>query len=354
MDTITHALSGALAARACAHGKPSPTSIPVSQRVALGFAAAAFPDSDVLLTLVSPVAYLTQHRGVTHSILMLPIWAWLLAWLAAAAFRNREGWRDYFTVSALGIGVHIAGDWITSFGTMLLAPFSNARFSLGTTFIIDLWFTGIILAGLLLSWTWRGTRVPAVAASVALAGYVGLQAYLKHEAESVGREYAKSKGLHAASVMAVPRPLSPFNWMIVVEDREQYHHVQVTLLDSASPAPVPQEANLIGRIAANFHPAAAAPWSVDTRFGRTEEETRLTRDAWEAPAFAFYRWFARFPALYRIDHGNPSTCVWFHDLRFLIPGRGHIPFLYGMCRDEKGRWEPFQLTATGRRSLLPW
>ena len=44
------------------------------------------------------------------------------------------------------IFVHILGDLITQFGTMILAPFSDQRFGWGTTFIIDLPFTGIILA----------------------------------------------------------------------------------------------------------------------------------------------------------------------------------------------------------------
>ena len=30
---------------------------------------------------------------------------------------------------------------------MILAPFSDWRAAIGTTFIIDLWFSGIILAG---------------------------------------------------------------------------------------------------------------------------------------------------------------------------------------------------------------
>ena len=80
-----------------------------------------------------------HHRGVTHSLLMLPLWSIVLAWLCAMLWRNGPGWRAYFGVFAWGIGIHIAGDWITSFGTLLLAPFSVRRFALSTTFIIDLW-----------------------------------------------------------------------------------------------------------------------------------------------------------------------------------------------------------------------
>ena len=58
-------------------------------------------------------------------------------------------------VCLLALGLHIAGDVITSFGTMIYAPFSNARVAWSTTFIIDLWFSGIIVAGLAAAWAWR-------------------------------------------------------------------------------------------------------------------------------------------------------------------------------------------------------
>ena len=63
--------------------------------------------------------------------------------------------RAYLVIAALGVGMHILGDLITSFGTMIYAPLSDARPALSATFIIDLWFTGIILAGLAASLIWR-------------------------------------------------------------------------------------------------------------------------------------------------------------------------------------------------------
>ncbi len=94
-----------------------------------------------------------SHRGPTHSLLLLPPWALPLSWVLAKILREPGGWRALYGVCALGIGAHIAGDWITSFGTMLLAPLSDWRAGIGTTFIIDLWFSGIILVGLILSIT---------------------------------------------------------------------------------------------------------------------------------------------------------------------------------------------------------
>jgi inner membrane protein len=90
---------------------------------------------------------LENHRGVTHSLILLPLWALALSWLLAKILREPRGWRALYGITAMAIGLHIAGDLITSYGTMILAPFSDWRAGIGTTFIIDLWFTGIIIVG---------------------------------------------------------------------------------------------------------------------------------------------------------------------------------------------------------------
>ena len=120
-----------------------------------GAIAAAFPDGDFVMSLGSSIGYLLHHRGITHSVLMLPLWAVLLGWLMAFATKKPSAWRYYTLICGLGVGIHILGDVITSFGTMLLAPLSDARFELGTTFIIDLLLSGILLAGLGVSAVWR-------------------------------------------------------------------------------------------------------------------------------------------------------------------------------------------------------
>ena len=146
------------------------------------------------MSYASPVAYLLNHRGITHSLVALPLWALLLAWLAARLWRDPRGWRPYVAITAMGVGIHIAGDLVTSYGTMIFAPLSDARFALGTTFIIDLYFSGIILLGLVASGWWRVSRAPAVAACAALVAYVGFQAVMRHQAIEAGREYARAQG----------------------------------------------------------------------------------------------------------------------------------------------------------------
>jgi inner membrane protein len=335
MDTLTHALSGALLARATAPGDAPPRSIP--RRVAAGFFACAAPDLDFVLGFVSPLLYLEQHRGPTHSVLLLPFWALLLSWLLARMLREPRGWKALYGVCALALGAHIAGDLITSFGTIVFAPLSDARYAWGTTFIIDLWFSGIILAGLVASLVWRGSRLPAMAASLVLVSYVLFQAVLKGQALDYAREVAAQQGWRG-EVSAMPRAVSPFNWTVYVSDELAHRFAHVNLRRTE---PAPAAHDLAGRMDAAFLPLAQARWETRSRFGEDAAAQALAREAWASPALGFFRWFAGMPAFDGLGKG--STCVWFVDLRFVNPGRDWVPFQYGACRDGPGApWRAYE------------
>src|SRR2546427_5039945 len=84
MDTLTHALSGALLARATASEEPRA----IPRRIAAGFFACAAPDLDFVSGYAGPVQYLLNHRGITHSLVLLPLWALALSWLLAKIDRK--------------------------------------------------------------------------------------------------------------------------------------------------------------------------------------------------------------------------------------------------------------------------
>jgi inner membrane protein len=363
MDTLTHALSGALLARATA-SKDSVDAIPLRRRVLLGAFAAAFPDTDVVTSLLSPLSHLLNHRGITHSLFILPLWALLLGWLCARLWHGgrcgREGlerqkghgWQAYSGVIALGIAAHIAGDVITTYGTMIFAPFSALRYEISTTFIIDLWFTGIIVSGLVAAWIWRASRVPAVAGLMVLVAYVGFQFALKQQAIEFGERYAREAGIAHAKVTVLPRPVSPFNWMVVIAAEDTYHYSLISLSRSEPPAPLSADAGFFARLAAPYVPLDHAQWVSAARYGAVREHTAIVKEALMRPEFDFFRWFAAYPLLYRFDAGNPVRCVWFQDLRFFTPGRSRWPFRYGMCRSEAGHWKAFELMGdTARRAV---
>jgi len=352
MDTLTHALSGALLARATAPRAPRPGGVTTGRRVAAGFLAAAFPDADFVLGFVSPEAFLLYHRGITHSLVLLPLWAAALAWLFARFDPARVGWRAYFGVAAGSIAIHVVGDLITSFGTIVFAPFSDRRFAWDTTFIIDLWFTGTIIAGLLASLAWRRSRLPAAAGLAALAGYVGLQAIAHGMAIDFGREYARAEGFGQAKVSALPRPVSPFNWMVVVENGEEYRYSFVNVARRETPPAPGPDAGLIARLDAAYVPTAQAVWGRAERFGPVAARAQVLA-AWNAEPLGFFRWFAAYPVLAGIEQSEPASCVWFRDLRFLTPGRDAWPFQFGVCRSAaEAGWTAFQRVGNAVRMPL--
>lgn len=344
MDTLTHALSGALLARASA-GIEKPA-LPLPRRIGIGFLVAAFPDIDVVATWISPLAYLYHHRGITHSLLMLPLWTILLSLIFALVWRRGPGWKTYAPVVALSLFIHIAGDWITTFGTMIFAPLSDYRHGLGTTFIIDLWFTGIILAGLLLSLLWRRSRLPAVAGLAVLAAYVGFQFLQLQNAVDFGERAAREMGLAQAKVSALPRPVSPFNWMVIIETETGYRYSHINLIRKTVQTASP-DAGLIGKLDAVYRPLDQAVWETDLRYGKGGQGAAV-RAAFEHPEFEFFRWFSAYPVLHQVDISDAHLCVWFKDLRFLTPGRDAFPFIYGMCSEGASPMRPYQLSDGAR------
>jgi inner membrane protein len=286
---------------------------------------------------------------VTHSVLLLPLWALLLSWLLAKMLREPRGWRALYGVTAMALAAHIAGDLITGFGTVVFAPLSDWRAALGATFILDFWFSGIILAGLLLSVVFRKARWPAVAASAVLAGYVGFQYMQKQQALDFGEEYARAQGIKDAAITAHPRPVSPFNWTVFVSDESAHRFAHINLVRREPRRYRPGE-GFIARLDSPYLPLEQAAWVTQTRYGYPPVD-ELGRQAWNAPALGFFRWFAEVPAFDGISEG--STCVWFKDLRFLTPGREAMPFRFGACRDQSGApWRAYQRLDAGGRALL--
>lgn len=347
MDTLTHALSGALLARATAPRSAPPRALP--RRIAAGFFACAAPDLDFVLSYIGPVEYLIHHRGVTHSIILLPLWALVLSWVLAKLLREPRGWRALYGVTALAIAAHIVGDLITSFGTIIFAPFWDWRAAIGTTFIIDLWFSGIIVAGLLLSAVFWKSRWPALGASAVLVAYVGFQGVQKQNAIDFGEQYVREQSLREAKVTAYPRPPSAFNWTVFVSDDEVHRYAHVNLV-RREPRPYEPGDGFIAKIDSPYLPLDRVVWMTKTRYG-DPPVARLGKEAWNAPSLAFFRWFADVPAFDGVTEG--STCVWFADLRFMTPGRDILPFRFGACRETpEETWRAFERVSDEDRAPL--
>jgi inner membrane protein len=346
VDTLTHGLSGALLARATWSDRDADRGVGAAERAAVGFAAASFPDIDYLLFWVDPLVYLNLHQGWTHSFVLMPGWAGLLSPLLARIGAYWTGqpraWRDYYTVCLLGIGVHIGGDVLTAYGTQIWAPLSGSRFAWPISFVIDPYFSAILVTGL--CWALRSRQVlPPRLALLALGTYILMQALCWYQAFAVAQGYAKRRGVTQAEIQVLAQPFSPFNWKLLVVDQEGIDEAHVRLLRTDPLALFNPGRCVFPETATAYAPIDRARWSRHPRFGADPVTTISAREAWSAEGFDGFRRFAVFPFLYRVDHDSRGRCVWFTDLRYTLPAM--LPaFRFGMCRETpESPWRLYRI-----------
>jgi len=256
----------------------------------------------------------------------------------ALLFARFGRWKDakrLYLLALLGQASHIVLDLLNAYGTQVLQPFSDARLSLDLLFVVDLVFTGIVVAGI--AWSRGGQGRPrAFVAMASLVIYVGDRGAGSTDARGPcaglppsDRGFAWSRcrapaasfraaPLHGPARFATPAVASP---------------AQKDLPGSRAP---------VEKRTVPFRPArypGTGSWTTGgPSCGRT---STLWRGRWSGNSASFgaptsrrsarcagladvetYLWFARFPAAsVAFDHGR--TEVTFYDMRFSgMPGRG--------------------------------
>lgn len=359
MDTLTHGLAGALLARALPAPRDEEAGPLLRRREAwAGFLAAMVPDLDVLPDPFSAAFYISQHRGLTHSFVLLPVWAIAFALVAAAIpgrgarvpFRTRLERLTLVCVAA--VASHILLDWTTSWGTMFFAPVSWERYALDWLFIVDLFLSGLLVVGLLaaagLFRRGDGTsRLGARAGVLVSTAYVLLCGALHGRAMADLRKLAPPG---ATALAAIPQPLSPGRWLLLAGDEAEVCSWYVRLWgraeERAAPLPSGRVASAFSRrrdhflrqLSTLYQPAGAAKAEASPRAG----------DDLEARALAIaldgdFGRFARFPAVVSRSTSGDVTDVLVRDLRFGSLPQDLDPFLYAVRFDAAGSlvWEGF-------------
>lgn len=341
MDTVTHALVGAALAVAT---RPKRAQLARRECAWLGGVAASFPDVDFLGFLIDPLRFLADwHQGPTHSLVLLPVWAVLIGITFAGLTRRRDLMPQAVLVSALGLASHVALDAVTAYGVAALYPLTSRRFALGTTFVIDPYFSTIAVAALALS-LYRGGRLPAVGGLALICAWVGMQAGLQQRALEMGRAGADAAGLGSGTPYALAQPFSPFNWKLIHATDTAYHEAYVNL--AGHPPLVPPWPGLrwLRAIDAAYRAPSELRWHARPRFGAQAEHRALAEELWNEPRFDTFRRFAVYPVVSRIDqHDGAVACVWFTDLRYDLPALPDT-FRYGFCRESTDApWRLYRL-----------
>jgi inner membrane protein len=370
LDTLTHGLLGALTIRSLAmhnerRKETRKDNISLHELTILGFVAAAFPDLDYLMFWIHPLQFLAEwHRAATHSFVMVPVWSISIGFMAAIAMKARWKWPIYSAVCAIAIFTHILSDIITMYGTQILSPISDYKTAVGTTFIVDGYFTGIVLTGLIGSIILkrinsRHDRKFATLAICVLVSYVGLQTYFRSLANDFADRYVEQNQLEAVTVHNLPQPFSPTHWKIIVESKDSYRLSYINVLPAnwhqaftrfMVKALSGNNETLINS-AENYLAMENAAWESYQKIDGSDQQVVA---AWNQDEFSAFRKFAVFPVLYRKDIDTAGTCVWFTDLRYVFPVM--LPaFRYGMC-NNKNHWTPYRLErfTINNRKPLHW
>ena len=142
-DNLTHGLAGALLAQTGFQQRYGPAAT-----VAL-VVGAELPDLDFLFALGGPVLSFVHHRGMTHSLLGGTGLALLGALLLWGLFRAHAYWR-LVMLTYLGVVLHIGMDYLTSYGTQVFWPLAAGHYTADAVFIIDYFYTGLMVVALLL------------------------------------------------------------------------------------------------------------------------------------------------------------------------------------------------------------
>lgn len=211
MDTITQGLLGAAAAQAVLGRRLGPRTWLYG---AVGGMAA---DLDIFIrSATDPTVAWIHHRHFTHSLAFIPIGGPLsaLPWILRA--QHRDTWRTIVLATTIGYATHALLDAFTTYGTMLLWPFSDVRVAWGFVSILDLLFSVPLGWGVVRAARRHDPR-PARLALAWCAIYLAFGGIQHARATSAARALAAERGHDPTRVEAVPAAFCNFVWRTIYE-----------------------------------------------------------------------------------------------------------------------------------------
>jgi inner membrane protein len=305
MDTITQGLLGAVTAQ-----------LGFRQRIGrdagwLAAGAAIVPDLDILIyPLINlsgseegEFARMVYHRGLSHSLLMVPVLALMVTfiwWWFRRGLKNQVRFRLLYGCIFVALLSHPLLDWCTSYGTQLFAPLSSRRFALDALPIIDIIYTPLLILTLTLCYVLRRAKIGTGKAALKM-GWIGFMlsvayimgGYVMHQrAISALRNWTRQhEQTGTAQFQAYPQIGTIFLWRVTRQDEKSWTAARINLLYDSQ---LDEEDVQRERIMEN-------PW---------------IRQARQLPQVQTFEWFAmgRTRAVYWRENGK--HVVDFHDMRY--------------------------------------
>jgi len=227
MDPLTQATLGAAVGHAGFYRRLGMAS------VTIGAFAGAFPDIDTLASaFAGPFGRLQTHRGVTHSLLVIPFISAAMGWL----YWRWQSWPSepsdprlsragpWIALVLAAMLSHPLLDLCTHYGTQLLAPLSRVRFTLSAIPVVDPLYSFMLAAGLAAALYWRRHRSAYWLTTVALVvstAYLSIGVRINVAAAENAAIQLRDAGIDNVEVHAFPTMLQlPYRRLVAITPAE--------------------------------------------------------------------------------------------------------------------------------------
>ena len=119
----------------------------------IGAATGTLPDLDVIVPYTDAVESFTYHRSWSHSIFILTLLSWPLAWLlrrvtGLSSATKKQWWLAIWLI----LITHPLLDAFTIYGTQIFWPLPLKPVAVGSIFIIDPLFTLPLIVACIIAW----------------------------------------------------------------------------------------------------------------------------------------------------------------------------------------------------------
>lgn len=287
MDPLSQATIGAVAAQS------SITRQDLARLGLIGALAGMAPDLDVLIqSSTDPLLQLEYHRQFTHSLVFIPIGAIVCAVAFWPFVRRHMSFKAVWFTALVGYATHGLLDACTTYGTLLLWPFSDARIAWNTISVVDPLFT-LPLLGFAITAAVRKSQLIGRLGMAWVAFYLSIGVIQEERALAAGEALAAQRGHAPAIVSAKPSFGNLLLWKTVYEYGDQFWVDAVRAGGSVT--------IIEGEHVERLNLTAAFPW-LDAKSQQARDVER-------------FRWFSN--DYLAIDRDDPSLIV---DMRY-----SHLP-----------------------------
>ena len=287
MDPLSQAAIGAVAAQSTV------TRQDLARIGLIGALAGMAPDLDVLIqSSTDPLLQLEYHRQFTHSLVFIPIGAIVCAVAFWPFVRRHMSFKAVWFTALVGYATHGLLDACTTYGTLLLWPFSDARIAWNTISVVDPLFT-LPLLGFAITAAVRKSQLIGRLGMAWVAFYLSIGVIQEERALAAGEALAAQRGHAPAIVSAKPSFGNLLLWKTVYEYGDQFWVDAVRAGGSVT--------IIEGEHVERLNLTAAFPW-LDAKSQQARDVER-------------FRWFSN--DYLAIDRDDPSLIV---DMRY-----SHLP-----------------------------